>query len=365
MSGKPEMSGNRIGSKAGMTKTINWGVLGAAAIARKCAIPGMSAAPGVTLFALASRDAGKGRAVARELGIPHVHGSYEELLADPRIDAVYIPLPNHLHFEWSVRALEAGKHVLCEKPLCLSAAEIEELCAVRDRTGRHIEEAFAFRNHPQWARVLELLASDALGPVRAVHGVLAKQFFDPLDIRNDPAAGGGGVYDLGSYAICACNMIFRRAPCRVVAALEIDPVFRIDRLSSALLDYGDCHATFTVATQSGGDSPGGAQQQLSILCARGWLRFNFPYSQIRPTACCVEFGDSSSIGGLATTTFDFEPVDQFALQGERFSRLLLGEAVPAWPIEGSLDILRTIEGIFASARSGGWQALADSGEKSK
>lgn len=339
-----------------MQKTVNWGVLGAANIARKFSMPGLKAAPSATLLALASRDLDKGRAVARELDIPKLHGSYEALLADPEIDAVYIPLPNRLHFEWSVRALEAGKHVLCEKPLCMTSAQIEELCAVRDRTGKQVEEAFAFRNHPQWTKVREILAGGALGPVRAVHGMLAKQFFDPQDIRNNPAEGGGAVYDLGSYAVCACNMIFRRPPSRVVAALETDPAFGIDRLSSALLDYGDCHAAFTVATQSGGDG-WGSQQQLSILCARGWLRLDFPYSQVRPTACRLELGDSSGVGAFPTATFDFEAVNQFTLQGERFSRLLLGDAVPAWPIEESRDALRIIEGIFASARSGGWQAL--------
>jgi predicted dehydrogenase len=340
-----------------VTGKIRWGVLGAAAIARNFAMPGIKAAPSAELFALASRDAGKAREVARELDIPHAYGRYEQLLADPEVDAVYIPLPNRLHFDWSVRALQAGKHVLCEKPLCLTAAQIETLCTVRDRSGKHIEEAFTFRNHPQWSKLREILASEVLGPVRAVQGMLAKQFFDPENIRNNPEEGGGGLYDLGSYAICACNMIFRRAPYRVAAALEIDPAFGIDRLSSALLDYGGAHAAFTVATQSGGDSPDGAQQHLLILCARGWLRFNYPYSQLRPTACRMELGDHSGVGALATETFDFEPVDLFALQGERFSRLLLGDKVPAWPIEGSLDVLQTIESIFVSAKSGGWQDL--------
>ncbi|WP_153110839.1 Gfo/Idh/MocA family protein [Propionivibrio limicola] len=339
-----------------MKKTVNWGVLGAAAIATKHALPAMSEAPSTTLLALASRDLAKGRAAAQALSIPRAYGSYDELLADPDIDVVYIPLPNQLHFEWSVRALEAGKHVLCEKPLCLTSAQVKELCAVRDRTGKHIEEAFAFRNHPQWAKVDEILASGALGPVRAVHGIIAKQFLDPADIRNNPAVGGGGLYDTGSYAICACNRLFRRAPTRVVAALDIDPKFGIDRLSSALLDYGDAHASFTVATQSGGTG-WGTQQHLAVLCANGWLRFNFPYSQVRPTPCSVEVGNTSSVGAFPSTTFAFEPVNQFTLQAERFSRLVLGEAVPSWPIEDALDTLHTIEALFESVRSGAWQAL--------
>jgi predicted dehydrogenase len=145
-------------------------------------------------------------------------------------------------------ALDAGKHVLCEKPLCLTAAQVQQLCAVRDRTGRHVEEGLGFRNHPQWTKLKELLADGAIGEVRAVQATLAKQFLNPADIRNDPAAGGGALYDLGVYAIGACNLVFGRSPLCVVAALERDPAFGIDRLSSALLDYGDRHAAFTVAT---------------------------------------------------------------------------------------------------------------------
>lgn len=339
-----------------MKKTINWGVLGAARIAVERTMPALNEAASATLLALASRDGSKGYAVARLLGVPRVYTSYEELLGDPDIDAVYIPLPNQLHFEWSLRALEAGKHVLCEKPLCLTAGEVAQLCAVRDRTGMHIEEAFAYRNHAQWEKLDELLAAGTIGEVRAVHAVLAKQFLDPTDIRNNPAAGGGAMFDLGSYAISACNLVFKCQPTRVVAALEYDPAFGVDRLSSALLDYGDRHAAFTVASQSG-PSGWGSHQQLSVLGANGWLRFDFPYAQARPTACSIELGDAASVGSFPTTIFRFEPVNQYALQVERFSRLLLGHDVPRWPIEDSLLILRTIEALFESTRSGAWHAL--------
>ena len=339
-----------------MKKTINWGVLGAAAIATGRTMPAMLEAPSATLLALASRDGEKGKAAAQTFNIARVYTGYADLLADPDIDAVYLPLPNQLHFEWSVRALEAGKHVLCEKPLCLTADQVLQLCAVRDRTGLHIEEGFGFRNHPQWARLDELLAGDAIGPARAVHTTLAKQFLDPLDVRNIPATGGGALYDLGSYAISACNLIFKRQPARVVAALEYDPAFGIDRLSSALLDYGDSHATFTVATQAG-PSAWGTHQQLSVLGATGWLRLDFPYAHARPTACSIEMGHAGSVGSFPTETFAFEPANQYTLQIERFSRLLLGHDVPSWPIEDALGTLRTIEALFESGRSGGWQAL--------
>jgi predicted dehydrogenase len=318
-------------------------------------MPALNEAPSATLIGLASRDIDKGRTVAAALGVPRVYERYDDLLADEEIDAVYVPLPNRLHYEWSARALEAGKHVLCEKPLCMSADEVRRLCAVRDKCQRHIEEGFAYRNHPQWAKVDELLSTGAIGRVRSVHATLAKQFLDPADIRNDPN-GGGALYDLGSYTISACNLIFKRAPIRVVAAVDRDPVFRIDRLSSALLDYGDQHAAITVSTQ-GGTAAWGSHQQMSVLGEKGWLRFQFPFAHARPTACRLELGDETSVGAFATQTFDFEPANQYVLEVERFSRQLLGDSVASWRIEDSLDILRTIEAIFESTRTGRWQAL--------
>ncbi len=227
---------------------------------------------------------------------------------------------------------------------------------MRDRTGRHIEEAFVYRNHPQWARIGELLRDDAIGQVRAVQGTMAKQFLDPNDIRNNPALGGGALYDLGSYVTSACRTVFGREPSRVVAAIERDPVFGIDRLTTAILDFGDGHASFTVASQSG-PSGWGSHQQLSVLGSQGWLRCDFPYAQARPTACHIHVGDSSSVGAFATSTLTFEPVNQFALQIERFSRRVGGDDVPSWPIEDAKATLQVIEALFASARSGRWEPV--------
>ena len=340
-----------------MTATIRWGVLGAAAIATGRTMPALNAAPSAKLLALASRDAAKGRQVADAFGIARLYNNYDALLADPDIDAVYVPLPNQLHFAWAMRALQAGKHVLCEKPLCISSVQVAQLCAERDRTGRHIEEGFAFRNHPQWAKLDAIIAADTIGEVRAVHCTLAKQFLDPADVRNQLDAGGGALYDLGSYAISACNLVFQRTPSRVVAAMDRDPVFRTDRLTSALLDYGDRHAAFTVGTQAGSNACG-THQQFTVLGSQGWLRLNFGFAHARPTACQLEVGDSSSVGSFPTATYTFESVDHYLLQVERFSRLLLGHSVPSWPIEDALHTLRTIEALFASGRQDGWQTLA-------
>ncbi len=335
---------------------VRWGILGAAAIATSRFIPAMKGATAGSLVGIASRSADKAKAVAKEFGIARDFGSYEALIDDPEIEALYVPVPNHLHVEWSVRALAAGKHVLCEKPLCLSSNDVLTLIAARDRSGRHIEEAFSYRNHPQWAKIDELLTSGAIGAPRAVQCTLAKQFLDPNDIRNNPDQGGGALYDLGSYTISACSAVFRRAPKRVLAAIDRDPVWGIDRLSTALLDYGDSHASFTVGSQSG-PSAWATHQQFSILATNGWLRCDFPYAHGRPTACHVYVGDHTSAGSFETATHAFEPVNQYTLQVDRFSRYLRGEPVPSWPIEDSLLTLRIIEALFESARSGQWRGL--------
>jgi predicted dehydrogenase len=334
---------------------IRWGVLGGARIATSRFIPAMKEVRFAELSAIGSRSLDKSRSIGREFGIPRCFGSYEELLIDPAIDAIYVPLPNHLHVEWSIRAMEAGKHVLCEKPLCLAVAEVEALRAVRNRTGRHIEEAFSYRNHPQWAKMDSLLSSGAIGAVRAVQCTLAKQFLDPSDIRNNPARGGGALYDLGSYAISACTLVFGRPPNRVVAAIDRDPQFGIDRLSTAILDYGTGHATLTVGTQSGPSTL--THQQFSILGAIGWLRCDFPYAHGKASECHVYVGDQTSHGTFETAAFPFDAVNQYALQIDRFSRHLLGEEVPVWPIEDARITLTVIEALFASANTGTWVSL--------
>ncbi len=336
---------------------VNWGVLGAANIALVRTLPAMKDAPSARLLAIASRDLEKAKSAAQGLNIPRAYGSYADLLSDDEIEAVYIPLANHLHFEWCVRALEAGKHVLCEKPLCLTSAEVVELCRVRDATRFHIEEAFIFRNHPQWAEIRRLVRENVIGAVRAVHGTMALQIHDPKNVRNNPDAGGGALYDLGSYIIAACSVIFGRAPLRVVAALDFDPVFKIDRLSTIMLDYGEGHATFTVGMQSG-PSVGGTHQQFSILGTNGWLRCDSPYAQRQPRESHIFLGDHTAAGSYESSSLVFPAVNQYTLQMERFSRLVLGENVPRWPIEDSVTTLRVIEAAFESARRQEWRSLA-------
>ena len=338
------------------SRAIRWGVLGTAAIGVTRTIPAMLLAPSAKVVAIASRDEVRARQAARSLGVPRVHADYEALLADAEIDAVYLPLPNQLHREWAIKAMEAGKHVLCEKPLALSAIDVRELQGSRDRTGRHIEEAFVFRNHPQWECLRQLIKEDTIGRVCGMQAVMARQILDPSDPRNDPAPGGGALYALGCDVTAAFGEVMQRAPVRVLAAMERDPVFGTDRLSTALFDYGDAQATFTVSTQAGSDA-WDSHQGLTILGSKGWLRCDFPFAQARPTVCHVFVGDSSSVGMIASSAITFEPVNQYERQIERFSRLLLGEPTDSWPIEGALQTLQIMEGLFASAETGSWQHL--------
>src|SRR5205807_980732 len=227
---------------------IKWGVLGVAAIAVKKVISAMQKGEWSEIAAIASRDPRKAQDAASSLHIPKAYGSYEELLADPEIEAIYNPLPNHLHVPWSIKAAEAGKHVLCEKPIALNAQEAIPLLRARDRTGVKIEEAFMVRTHPQWIRVRELINAGRIGEVRSVMGHFSYNNPDPQNIRNIARVGGGGLMDIGCYLIFFSRLIFQDEPKRVVGLIQKDPATRTDVLTSALLDFSRGQAAFTCGT---------------------------------------------------------------------------------------------------------------------
>lgn len=329
---------------------VRWGVLGAANIAVARTIPGMLKAVNAVPLALASTSRERGEAAVAELGVERLYGGYEALLADADIEAVYVPTANSRHFWWCARALEAGKAVLCEKPLVLTSAEAGKLIALRDRLGGRIEEAFGYRNHPQWADLAALLASGEIGAPRAVHAALAKPFLDCRDIRNDPALGGGALYDLGSYAINAIGQVMARAPSRVGGVMNIDD-FGVDGLTSGFLDYGDAQATFSVSIRSG-PAAWATHQQFTVIGDHGWASLDFPFAHARPTPCTLAVGDGTSVGARPTRVVEYAPVDQYQLQIERFSRLIRGEAAPVWPIEDAQLTLRIIEAVRVAAQDG-------------
>jgi predicted dehydrogenase len=329
---------------------VNWGILSTAVIGVDRVIPALQQSRYCRVRAIASRSLDKARQVARQLAIPHAYGSYEALFADPAVEAVYNPLPNHLHIEWSIKALRAGKHVLCEKPIALSAADVAPLLAVRDATGLIIEEAFMVRNHPQWTRVRELLNAGRIGTPHAVQVAYSHYTDDPADIRNQPAAGGGAIYDIGCYACTIARYIFDDEPRRVLALSERDPAFAIDRLSSAILEFPrGRHMNFVVSTQAA------RYQNLLILGSEGWIQVEVPFTHPPDYGCRIFVGANEFPGPLKKQTITLDPVNQYTLQGERFSRLIRGEKVRHWPLESAVANMRVIDALFASAQNGCWQ----------
>jgi predicted dehydrogenase len=332
-----------------MNNKLRWGVLSTAKIALTKVIPAMQRGQLTRVAAIASRDLARAQQAATSLGIPTAYGSYEELLADPAIDAVYIPLPNHLHVPWIIKAAEAGKHVLCEKPLSLTVAEAESLLAVRARTGVEIGEAFMINCHPQWLRLRELLAEGRVGSLRSIVGFYSYFNVAPANIRNQVEAGGGGLMDIGCYLVHASRYAFRQQPARVVAAIDRDPQMHTDRLTSVLLDFAAGQAVFTCGTQM---IP---CQRLHFLGTKGRIELEIPFNALpdRPARLFVDTAGDLLGGGITTERF---PVcDQYTLQGDAFSKAVLEDSEVPVPIEDAIKNMAVIQAIFSSAKSGQWE----------
>ena len=331
---------------------VKWGVLGVAKIATEKVIPAMQRGALSEIVGIASRDGARAAQAAKGLGIPKSYGSYEALLADPEIEAIYNPLPNELHVPWTEKALAAGKHVLCEKPVALDAPEAERLIAARNASGKLLAEAFMVRFHPQWIRAREIVRSGGIGEVTAIQTLFAYRLLDGGNIRNKPP-GGGGLYDIGCYAIVTARYIFGAEPIRVVAALDIDPEFGTDRLASALIEFpGGRHLTFSAGTQLAG------AQRVTIAGAAGRMEVQIPFNAPidRPTRIVIDSGVDLVGGGAKTEEFPI--CDQYTLQGDAFSRAIQQGAKLEFPIEDAIANMRVIDACFRSAREGQWVSVA-------
>jgi predicted dehydrogenase len=327
---------------------VRWGVLGVAKIAVEKVIPAMQQGEWSEVTAIASRDLEKARAASARLGIPKAYGSYDELLVDPDVDAIYNPLPNDLHVPWTIRAAERGKHVLCEKPIALTADEARQLLAVRDRTGVRVQEAFMVRTHPQWLKVRDLVRGGAIGSLRAMVGIFSFFNRDPANIRNLPAAGGGALMDIGCYLINTSRFIFERAPARVSGLIERDPDMGVDRLTSMMLDYGSGHAVGTCSTQMV------PFQQIHILGTTGRLELDIPFNAPPDGPCRIVQDSGADLFGGGRTVIDVPTCNQYTIQGDRFSRAIVdNEAVPL-PLEDAVQNMACIDAVARSAASGQW-----------
>lgn len=328
---------------------MRWGVLGVAKIATEKVIPAMQRGEWSAVTAIASRDLEKARAAAARLGIARAYGSYDELLADPEIDAVYNPLPNDLHVPWTIRAAERGKHVLCEKPIALTAADARSLIAARDRAGVRIQEAFMVRTHPQWLKARELVRGGAIGELRAMVGVFSFFNRDPANIRNLPAAGGGALMDIGCYLVNTSRFIFGREPSRVCGLIERDPDMGVDRLTSMMLDYGSGHAVGTCSTQMV------PFQRIQMLGTTGRLELEIPFNAPADRPCRIVMDSGADLFGGGRTTIEVETCNQFTIQGDLFSRAIAAnDSVPV-PLEDAVQNMACIDAVVRSAANGTWE----------
>ena len=332
-----------------MSTKIRWGVLSTAKIGRKQVIPGMQHCQFAEVTAIASRSLETAQATAKELAIPKAYGSYEELLADPDIDAIYNPLPNDLHVPWTIKAAEAGKHVLCEKPIALNADEARSLLAVRARTGVKIGEAFMVKLHPQWIRTSELIAEGRIGPVRLVTGTFSYFNDDATNIRNKPEMGGGALMDIGCYLIFAARQFFAAEPNRVVATIDRDPTTKIDRLTSFLLEFPAGHAICSCSTQLV------PNQRIQAIGTKGRIELELPVNSTPEHHNQIFIDDGGDRFGRDITPETFDAVDQYTLQGDAFSRAILDNTEVPVPIESAVANMAIIDALIRSTQSNTWE----------
>jgi predicted dehydrogenase len=334
-----------------MFNRLRWGVLSTANIGLRKVIPAMQSGEYSSVVAIASRGLARAQAAASALDIPTAYGTYEELLADPNIEAIYNPLPNHLHVPWTIKAAEAGKHVLCEKPLSLTVAEAESLLAVRARMGVKIGEAFMVNCHPQWTRLRELLEEGRIGELRSIVGFFSYSGLDPKNYRAHVEFGGGGLMDIGCYLIHASRSAFAQEPRRAVGLIDRDPQMQIDRLTSAILDFPNGQCIFTCSTQLV------AYQRIHFLGTRGRIEIEIPFNAPpdRPARLFIDMSGDLFGGGITTEIF---PVcDQYTQQGDAFSKAVLEDTDVPVPVEDAIKNMAVIEAIFNSASSGEWVTL--------
>ena len=331
-------------------KKVVWGVLGCAKIAREKVIPAMQAAQHCEIRAIASRSLPRAQATADALGIAQAHGSYEALLADPQIEAVYNPLPNDLHVPLTLQAARAGKHVLCEKPLALDAAQAAQLREVASRV--HIMEAFMVRFHPQWAHVRDRVRAGELGAVRAIQTWFSYFNTNPENIRNRLDHGGGALYDIGCYAVVTARYLFEAEPRRVIALIDRDPQFGTDRTISALLDFGSGRRlVFTASTQCV------PYQRVQVVGEKKRIEVHIPFNAPAGKRTDLLIDDGSALDGGAIATSTIDACDQYGLQGDAFSLAIRTQTPSPWGVDDAVANMRVIDALFASERSGAWVGL--------
>lgn len=330
-----------------MTKKVRWGILSTANIGMSKVTPAIQQADNCEVVAIASRDLSNAQKAAQKLGIAKAYGSYEELFADPEIDAIYNPLPNHLHVPMTLAAARAGKHVLCEKPIAITAKEAEELRQVPQ--GIHVMEAFMIRFHPQWSRAREIIRSGELGEVRSINAIFSYFNANPDNVRNMADIGGGGILDIGCYPITTGRFLFEAEPRRVVSLVERDPNFGTDRLASAILDFGaGKRLTFSCSTQLV------PHQRVQVFGTKGKLEILIPYNAPANERTAITVDTGAPIDGSLARREILPACDQYTEQARAFAKTVLGKLPLPYGVEDAIASMRVIDALFASEKTGGW-----------
>lgn len=333
-----------------MTRTIKWGVLGCAGIAAKAVIPAIQSSRLGRVAAIASRDAEKASAMATRFGIEKSYGTYEDLLSDPDIDAIYNPLPNHLHVPMTIRALEQGKPVLCEKPIALNAAQAKELADAQKAANLPVAEAFMVRHHPQWKKARAMIAEGRLGDVRAIQTIFAYYLDDPKNVRNQADIGGGGLFDVGCYAVNTARFLFGAEPLRAIALIDRDPIFGTDRLTSGLLAFPEGkQLAFTCSTQLS------LAQKVTVIGTRGRLEITIPFNAPADQQTMLIFDDGRDLSGGGREEIVIGPVDQYREQVDAFAEAVLSGTPLETGLDDAIANMKAIDALFRSANSGRWE----------
>ncbi len=334
-----------------MNKKIRWGVLGAASIAVKKVIPSAAESGSSEIYAIASRNPEKAAQTARSLGIDKAYGSYDALLEDSEIDAVYIPLPNDLHLKWTLRAAEAGKHVLCEKPIGLNTGEVRKIIEVRDRYNVKIQEAFMVRTHPAWLKVKKLIESGRIGNLSAVTGFFSYFNDDRSNIRNRLESGGGALYDIGCYCINIARVVFEDRPDRVSGLINRDPDTGVDSLTSAMLEFPAGQAAFTCSTQLV------PYQRMHFFGTKGRIEVQIPFNIPLDSPTKIFVDDGSDLYGGNIETIEIEAANQYMIQFDLLSKAILENSNQPISLEDSFENAAVIDAVFRAAESGNWERV--------
>jgi predicted dehydrogenase len=333
-----------------MTKKVKWGILSTAPIAQRRVLPALRDCQYVEVVAIGSRSLDRAKAVADQFSIPRAYGTYEDLLGDPEVEAIYNPLPNHLHVEWSIRAASRGKHVLVEKPLSMNVPEARRLLEARDNYDVKIGEAFMVRTHPQWLRTVEVIHSGRIGRLRSILGYFSYFNVDPENTRNIEAYGGGALMDIGCYPIKTSRWVFGEEPLRVIGCIERDPSFKTDRLTSAILEFPTGQCAFTVSTQMV------YYQRMQFFGTTGRVDIEIPFNAPIDKPCRILIDDCKTLYANGSAVVELVSIcNQFTIQADLFSQAIRNDTEVPNPLEDAICNMAVIEALFRSAHSHRWE----------